>query len=82
MVCESTEDQTARACGMSEERMPKRMLKGTLFSRRRKGRPRTRWLDNVVMVLVVTGGRGWRGRAADRVGWTRVVKEAKAHQGL
>ena len=33
----------------SEELMPRRMLKGRLFCRRRKGRPRTRWLDNVVM---------------------------------
>jgi hypothetical protein len=40
--------------GTSEERMPKRMLKGALLSRR-KGRPRTRWLDSVVMNLVVIG---------------------------
>jgi hypothetical protein len=33
---------------MSEERMPKRMLKGRLFCRRRKGRSRRRWLDSVV----------------------------------
>ena len=57
---------------MSDERMPKRMLKGRLFSRRRKGRPRTRWLDSVVMDLMVMVVRGWR----------RLVKEAKAHQGL
>jgi hypothetical protein len=67
---------------MSEERMSKRMLKGKLFSRRRKRQPRTRWLDNVVMDRVVMGVRGWRGRVKDRVGWRRVVREAKAHQGL
>jgi hypothetical protein len=27
--------------------MPKRMLKGSLYSERRKGRPRMRWLDDV-----------------------------------
>jgi hypothetical protein len=62
---------------MSDERMPKRMLKGRLFSRRRKGRPGIRWLDNVVLRI-----RGWKGRIEDRAGWRRVVKEAKADEGL
>jgi hypothetical protein len=62
--------------------MPKRMLKGRLFSGRRKGRPRKRWLDNVVLNLVVMGVTGWRRTAEDRVGWKEVVEEAKAHQEL
>jgi hypothetical protein len=62
---------------MSEERMPKRMLKGKLFYGRRKGPAHTRWLDNVVMAV-----RGWRGRIVDAVGWSRVVNEVKVHQGL
>jgi hypothetical protein len=61
---------------MSEEGMHKRMLKGRSFPRRRKGRLRTRRLDNVVM-----GVRDWRGIVEDRVGWTRVVKEANVYQG-
>jgi hypothetical protein len=64
----------------SEEEMPKRMLKGRLFSRR-KGRPHTRWPDNVVTDFVVMGVIRWRQCVEDRVGWRRVVKEAKAHQG-
>jgi hypothetical protein len=54
--------------------MPKRMLKGRLLYRRRKERPRTRWLDSVMMEA-----RGRRGRVQDRAPWRRVVKEAKAH---
>jgi hypothetical protein len=46
----------ARAYGEnSEEWMPKRMLKGRLFSRRRKERPHTRCLDNVMVDCVVMG---------------------------
>jgi hypothetical protein len=55
--------------------MPKRMLKGRLFTRRRKGQPCTRWLDNVVTDLVVRWLEGGEGRV-------EVVKEGKAHQGL
>jgi hypothetical protein len=29
---------------MEDNAMPKRMLKGRLYSKRRKGRPRMRWL--------------------------------------
>jgi hypothetical protein len=32
---------------MEENAMSKRMLKGRLYSKRRKGRPRMRWLDDV-----------------------------------
>jgi hypothetical protein len=32
---------------MEDKAMSKRMLKGRLYSKRRKGRPRQRWLDDV-----------------------------------
>jgi hypothetical protein len=32
---------------MEDNAMPKSMLKGRLCSKRRKGRPRLRWLDDV-----------------------------------
>jgi CTP:molybdopterin cytidylyltransferase MocA len=66
---------------MSEEQTLKRMLKGRLFSRRRKGQPHTRWLDNVVTDRVVMRVRGWRRRVEDRVVWRRVVKNPKPTKG-
>jgi hypothetical protein len=63
----------------SKERMPNRMSKGKLFSRRRKGQQHTRWLDNMLMDLVLKEDRGCRGRAEDRTDRRRVVKEDKAH---
>ena len=53
---------------MSKERMCKRMLKGNLFSTRRKGRQHTKWLDNLLMDLVVKEARAWRGRVEDKTG--------------
>jgi hypothetical protein len=32
---------------MEGNAVPKRMIKGKLYSKRRKGRPRKRWLDDV-----------------------------------
>jgi hypothetical protein len=32
---------------MEDSAMPKRMLKGRLFCKRKKGRPRMKWLDDV-----------------------------------
>jgi hypothetical protein len=40
--------------------MPKRMFKGRLYSKTRKGRPRMRWLDDVESDLKKTKVKGWK----------------------
>jgi hypothetical protein len=55
---------------IEDKAMPKRMLKGRLYSKRRKGRPRMRWLDDVESEM------------RNREQWILVVKEVKAHPGL
>jgi hypothetical protein len=62
---------------MSEEGMPKRKLK-RLFSRRKTGRPRTRWLGNVV----ICGGDGGQRLKRKIIGLIRLDKSCGAHQGL
>jgi hypothetical protein len=62
--------------------MPKRMLKGRLYSKRRKGRPRMRWLDDVDSDLKKMEVKGWKEKMRDREQWRLVVEEAKAHPGL
>ena len=62
--------------------MPRRMMEGRLFIGRRKGRPRLRWMDDVMADLRVMKIRQWTEKAEDRKQWRLVVKEGKAHPGL
>jgi hypothetical protein len=62
--------------------MPKRMLKGRLYSKRKKGRPRKRWLDDVESDLKKTEVKGRKEKMRDREQWRLVVQEAKAQPGL
>jgi hypothetical protein len=67
---------------MLDNAMPKRMLKGRLYCKRRKGRPRMRWLDDVESDLKKMVVKGWKEKMRAREQWRLVVEEAKAHPGL
>jgi hypothetical protein len=62
---------------MEDNAIPKRMLKGRLYSRR----PRMRWLDDVESDLKKMV-KGWKETMRNREQWRLVVEEAKAHPGL
>jgi hypothetical protein len=47
-----------------------------------RGRPKTRWLDDVSTDLRQMGIDEWRDRARDREVWRQIGMEAKAHPGL
>jgi hypothetical protein len=49
---------------------------------RRRGRRKTRWLDDVFTELRMMGINEWRDIARDREAWRGIVMEAKAHPGL
>jgi hypothetical protein len=67
---------------MEDNAMPKRMIKGRLYSKRRKGRPRMRWPDDVESDLKKMKMKGWKEKMRDRKQWRLVVEEAKAQPGL
>jgi hypothetical protein len=66
---------------MQDTAIPKKMH-GKLYATRRRGRPKTRWLDDVSTDLRNVGINEWRGRARDCEAWRRIVMEAKVHPGL
>jgi hypothetical protein len=45
---------------MEDNAMLKRMLKGRLYSKSRKGRPRMRWLEEVENDLKMIKVKGWK----------------------
>jgi hypothetical protein len=67
---------------MEDSRMPKRVMKEKIYIRRKKGRPKVRWLDNVQENLREMGIEGWRRKAQDIDQWRRIAQGAKAHVGL
>jgi hypothetical protein len=67
---------------MEGNAMPKRMLKRRVYSKRRKGRPRMRWLDDVESDFKKMEVKGWKEELRDGKQWRLVVEEAKAHPGL
>jgi hypothetical protein len=67
---------------MENSRVSKRVMAEKMYTSRRRGRPKVRWLDDVQEDLRVMGIEGWRGKAQDRNLWRRKAQEVKAHEGL
>jgi hypothetical protein len=67
---------------MEDNAMPMVMLKGRLYSKRRKRRPRMRWLEDVESDLTKMKVKEWKEKMRNREQWRLVVEEAKAHPGL
>jgi hypothetical protein len=68
---------------IEEKRIPRKILNGNFHTTRPVGRPRTRWADVVQGdALQLLGIRGWRRKVVNRVEWKRLMREAKAREGL
>jgi hypothetical protein len=66
---------------MSEDRVIKKLYMSKPEGRRRVGRPKMRWLDDVEEDLRKMRISGWRGKARRRDEWKSVLREVKVLQG-
>jgi hypothetical protein len=69
-------------CRMEEQRDPKKALEGKPGGRRQRGKPYTKWIDNVEDVLRKMGIKRWRLRTADRRIWRGICEAARVLQEL
>jgi hypothetical protein len=67
---------------MEDSRMPKRVMKEKIYTRRKRSRPKVRWLDDVQEDLREMWIEGWRRKAQERDESRRIAQEVMAHVGL
>jgi len=63
---------------MNQTRPVKKIFEGKLEGRRRRGRPRLRWINDVEDDLRKLGVKRWRTKVLNREEWTSIIREAKA----
>jgi hypothetical protein len=60
----------------------KRVFTVTPEGSRTRGRPCSRWADNIDMDIGTTGGRNWKATAVNRENCGRLLRKAMDHKGL
>jgi hypothetical protein len=57
-------------------------MKWNPFDSRSRGRPKTRWKDDVEAGLCAMKITNWRTRIQDKLTWKKIVEQAKTYPGL
>jgi hypothetical protein len=70
-----------RWAGQNEE-IIKRLMIVKPEGKRKKGRPRMRWIDGVEYDLRSLGVVNWKAKAQEKDGWRKFLEQAKTHEGL
>lgn len=61
---------------MTEDKVVKKVFKGGVVTKKRRGRPKETWFSAVKKDIELMGIRRWKELAADRAKWRRVIQKA------
>ena len=67
---------------MNDNRTLKKIFNIKLDGVRKVGRPKMRWEDGVDQDMRILEVKNWKKVALDRDEWAKLLKKARAHQGL
>jgi hypothetical protein len=67
---------------MNDNRTLKKTFNTKLDGVRKVGRPKMRWEDGVDQDMRILEIKNWKKVALDRDEWVKLLKKARAHQGL
>jgi hypothetical protein len=67
---------------MEDNKNVKAIMKWSPIDRRSRGRPKTRWKDDVEADLRAMKITNWKTRIEDKLAWKKIVELAKTHPGL
>jgi hypothetical protein len=71
-----------KALGACNDRTLKKIFDTTPDGVRRAGRPKMQWEDGVDQDIRISEVKNWKKVALDRNEWAKLLKKARAHQGL
>jgi hypothetical protein len=70
------------AVTMEDNKNVKVTMKWNPIDRRSRGRPKTRWKDDVEADLSAMKNTNWKTSIEDKLAWKKIVEQAKTHPGL
>jgi hypothetical protein len=68
--------------GMAEDNIAQKIKRWKPMSKRPKGRPKTRWEDDVLEDIKSIKISNWKKVAQNRESWNKVVEQARTLYGL
>ena len=67
---------------MEDDKMVKKLTNWKLLGKRPAGRPKNRWIDEILKDMEVLKVKNWKELTRNRKEWNKLVEKAKTHPGV